>query len=226
MAVPGHKMAVDTVGVVLAGGRSRRMGRDKALLSWHQDDGQMMTWLDHAVQRLQAVCDRVVVSGRTEQNLASGVMTVPDQPSATAGAESGGPLIGISAVLAAYPEQDCVFLPVDMVRVSTRALIDLGQTVSEDCPHACYAGSLFPLRLRSTVNCREQVQALLTLEAPSARSVKALIHRLGDTVLTLDAEPPEHFINANSPQDLTRYRLPAQQGEPMATATGIPNQRP
>ena len=47
------------VGFVVAGGQSRRMGRDKALLPWNGG-----TLLDHAVTRLRAVCRDVrVLSG-------------------------------------------------------------------------------------------------------------------------------------------------------------------
>lgn len=225
MATPGCNTTIETVGVVLAGGRSRRMGRDKAQLSWQKEDEQVITWLDHAVFRLQGVCDRVVVSGRPEQDLPPGVISVPDQSSGH-DATGGGPLAGISTVLAANPGQVCVFLPIDMVRVTPHALVKLGQSASTDCPHICYANSFFPMRLQSTADCREQLQALLALEDPQARSVKALIHRLGSTVVTLAAEPAEQFINANSPQDLTRYRLPTRLDDSMAIATGIQNQRP
>ena len=48
-----------TVGYVVAGGRSVRMGRDKALLPWENG-----TLLDHAIARLRAVCDEVrILSG-------------------------------------------------------------------------------------------------------------------------------------------------------------------
>lgn len=49
----------DIIGVVLCGGQSRRMGRDKA--SMRTPDGR--TWLDTAVCRLRTVVAEVVVSG-------------------------------------------------------------------------------------------------------------------------------------------------------------------
>jgi len=46
-------------GFILAGGNSRRMGRDKATLEWH---GQ--TLLQHMTDKLDQVCDHVYVVGR------------------------------------------------------------------------------------------------------------------------------------------------------------------
>jgi len=54
-------MTLRAAGAVLAGGRSRRMGRDKADILWN---GRSL--LDHAVELLRgAGCDRVWVSGRS-----------------------------------------------------------------------------------------------------------------------------------------------------------------
>ncbi|MFK8111145.1 MAG: molybdenum cofactor guanylyltransferase [Rubripirellula sp.] len=52
-------MTQRVLGVVLAGGRSMRMGRDKAALP-HPDGG---TFLEHSIRRLSSICDFVVVSG-------------------------------------------------------------------------------------------------------------------------------------------------------------------
>src|SRR5438034_11030300 len=51
--------AIEVSGFVLAGGKSTRMGQDKALLDWH---GQ--TLLNHMVNLLRAVADQVHVVGR------------------------------------------------------------------------------------------------------------------------------------------------------------------
>lgn len=76
------------VGVVLAGGLSRRMGRDKALLPLRGRDG--LTLLGQAVGRLSALCPEVWVScGRG--GAYAGYVCVPDAPFATA-AVRGGPL--------------------------------------------------------------------------------------------------------------------------------------
>lgn len=73
------------LGVVLAGGRSSRFGSDKALAVL---GGKRL--LDHAVERLGAWCDDVVVAGR-ESAVAKGI---PDWPQ-----PDMGPLGGIAAGL-------------------------------------------------------------------------------------------------------------------------------
>src|SRR5215470_3369376 len=52
-------MPMNLTGFVLAGGKSTRMGRDKALLDWH---GQ--TLLNHMVELLRTAADPVLVVGR------------------------------------------------------------------------------------------------------------------------------------------------------------------
>lgn len=76
-------------GLVLAGGHSRRMGRDKAALEQH---GQ--TRLEQAVQLLQPFCAQVSVSVRTDQQqepLRARFMQIVDLPGST------GPAAGIHA---------------------------------------------------------------------------------------------------------------------------------
>ncbi len=93
-------------GLVLAGGASRRMGRDKAALEYH--GRPQLHW---AFERLQAVCARAYVSVRADQR---------DEPS-RAGLpqlldlhEGIGPLAGIVAAQATHPDAAWLVLACDL----------------------------------------------------------------------------------------------------------------
>ena len=81
--------------VVLAGGASRRMGRDKRLLPWGVDaDGRPLTLLQSVIDSLAAVADDVIVVAN-DQPVVAGARVVPD---AIPGAGSlGGILSGVEA---------------------------------------------------------------------------------------------------------------------------------
>lgn len=96
-------------GVVLAGGASRRMGRDKALIRL---EGQRL--VDRAVERLATVTDRVVVaSGRRSLGCADEVADAADV---------AGPLGGLLAGLRATSAPVVVAVPVDAPHTSPRLL--------------------------------------------------------------------------------------------------------
>jgi molybdenum cofactor guanylyltransferase len=97
-------------GYVLAGGRSSRMGRDKALISLA---GRPL--IDHAVTKLRRVCADVHILAN-DPALASFAPIVPDlHPNC-------GPIGGIEAALAHTPHDWNLFLPVDMPLLPTALL--------------------------------------------------------------------------------------------------------
>jgi molybdenum cofactor guanylyltransferase len=73
-----------TIGVVLAGGRSSRMGEDKARVTVGS-----ATMIEHVVHALRRVSDAVVVSGRTEAD--AGAAPLPDREAPTADRWPGWP---------------------------------------------------------------------------------------------------------------------------------------
>ena len=107
------------LGVVLVGGRSSRMGRDKAQLK--TSSGRL--FLDLAYDRLQELCDTVGVSG--SQTSRSEYMSIADPP------ESHGPISGIyaSLVFATLHGFDaCVLNPVDtpdLTACEMRKMVDV-----------------------------------------------------------------------------------------------------
>lgn len=98
--------------VVLAGGESRRMGHDKAVLAWQ---GQRL--IDHVADRMAGVARRVLVApgrrtlGRDDE--------VPDA------ADCAGPLAGILAALRASDADLVGIVPVDAPHTDPQLLARL-----------------------------------------------------------------------------------------------------
>ena len=99
---------------VLAGGQSRRMGRDKALLPVHEDGPPLLKIvLDHL--KLVATDLFVVATARPEYE-SFGVPLVPDD------VEGGGALSGIHAALRSARQQHCLIVACDMPFLSPALL--------------------------------------------------------------------------------------------------------
>lgn len=171
------------LGVVLAGGQSRRFGSDKALAEL---DGR--TLLVHAVERLSGWCDHVVVAGRAE----APAPTLPDWPR-----PGLGPLGGLAAALRLARDQgydavfscgvDCAGLPENLP-----ALLIPGPTFVMDQPVI----GLWP------VSVGEAVELILQQTDPRGHSLKALVAATKARAVAL----PTPTANINTPADLEAYR--------------------
>lgn len=109
-----HKQAPGVVGLVLAGGRSRRFGTDKAAIEYEQQP-----LLARIVGTLQAVLDEVYVSVRADQRddaLRGGYQLVVDE------GESQGPASGILAAHRERPEMAWLVVACDMPGLDDEAL--------------------------------------------------------------------------------------------------------
>ncbi|HJW81916.1 MAG TPA: molybdenum cofactor guanylyltransferase MobA, partial [Acidiferrobacterales bacterium] len=119
-----------TVGLILAGGRSRRMqGRDKALLAVQGE-----TLLAHVIRRLRPQVNALALNSNAAPAIFAtyGLPVIPDRLAGFL-----GPLAGIHAGLLQYPEDylvtvavDLPFLPPDLV---TRLRAGLG---TKSCAYA------------------------------------------------------------------------------------------
>ncbi len=110
--------------VVLAGGRSTRMGRDKALLPLA--DGRTLLARQLDVLRAAGAAE-VLVSARHEQRLPlKGARLIPDcEPDC-------GPLGGIAAALAAAAHDRLLVLAIDLPRMSAEFLAGLVAAATPD----------------------------------------------------------------------------------------------
>lgn len=108
-------------GFVLAGGASRRMGRDKALLALGHE-----TILQRQVRTLRAVCDGVVVIGSPERYSGLAGPVIPDD------LIGGGPLRGIYTGLRHTRTEFNLFLGCDLPFMQARFLRVLAARALED----------------------------------------------------------------------------------------------
>ena len=93
-------------GLILAGGRSSRMGRDKALLSYHGK-----TQIEWTAERARAICGRVFLSVRPDQVKDPGRAVLPQIVDRIA---DKGPIAGIMAAQAEAPEAAWLVLACDL----------------------------------------------------------------------------------------------------------------
>jgi molybdopterin-guanine dinucleotide biosynthesis protein A len=156
-------------GIVLAGGASRRMGRDKALLEL---GGRPL--LHRVVEPVSRLCEEVIIAGADNpvQHLPGlSPIWVSDPP----GAE--GPLAGLSAGLAAASHPSAIVVACDMPFLSEGLLAHLLDIV-EDCAAAVpFAGGDFhPLHAAYSRSCLPTVDSLLRLGVRSMRDLLPRLH--------------------------------------------------
>ena len=127
------KVNTTLIGLVLAGGQSRRMGQDKALMRY-----QGRTLIDNASLLLQsASCDKVLISRNAPGFLNDRI-------------EDAGPLSGVHAVLDALSQFDnqngnpceLLVLPVDMPQM-TPELLRILVSRGREAEKACYVEKRF-----------------------------------------------------------------------------------
>ncbi len=179
-----NSATIQTTGVVLAGGRSSRMGHDKALLAV-----QGQTLLERAYRLLARVgCDPVVVSGRYEGYTC---VTDPGQ----------GPLVGIAAVLGACRSAQLLILPVDMPYLGERQLQRLLDAAPEVSHGVSYAEAQFPLLLKPNPQLLAGLTALLAEGTdPCDHSIHGFYQRMGIHLLPIAAAERGCFDNTNTPE--------------------------
>lgn len=168
-------------GVVLAGGRSSRMGRDKAGLLWH---GKPL--LHHMADLLrEAGASHVAVSGDYPE-----MDGIPDT-------ERGlGPLGGIASVAAALPDGPLLIVPVDMPAIIAPLLATLAYS---DARCACYHDHMLPLRLQLDARLRDWLPEALR-QPPSRRSLRALHAAQDGIFLPLPEHAAMQLDNLNTPE--------------------------
>jgi molybdopterin-guanine dinucleotide biosynthesis protein A len=168
---PGGAEPGGLTGLVLAGGRSRRMGTDKAVLRL---DGERL--VDRAVRLLGGCCVAVLVASGDGRRLTVAAPQVADEPGVA------GPLGGLIAGLDASPTADVAVVAVDGPYPDP-AVLALCAALRGTAPVAAPVvdGVVQPLH---AVWTRGAVEDLRAAAADGERSPRRLVERLEGRLVT------------------------------------------
>ena len=170
------------LGAIIAGGKSRRMGQDKAFIEWRGK-----TLITHVIERLSVQTDQLIINANSDlEHL--GIVIVPDK------IETGTPVAGLHSVLTYAVDHgfdavltspcDTPLLPPDL-----RALLSgHGAAIAASGGQAHYLTGFWPAGCLKLLNGLIRVKDFAA--ASKARQVEWLVK---------DYDP---FININTPKDL------------------------
>ncbi|MCB1378781.1 MAG: molybdenum cofactor guanylyltransferase [Alphaproteobacteria bacterium] len=182
------------MGIVIAGGQSRRMGAEKTLLQIGDQ-----TILQRTLERLSAQVDQVALNanGNVDRLAAFGLPIIPDRRT-----DLGTPLAGLHAGLSWAVEHDfdhvvtvpsdCPFLPADLVGRFTRR--PTRPTIAASLGQCHFLTGLWPTR------CLDLLGE--AIDQRHLRSMKSWASAAQVEIETWQAEKFDPFFNVNTPDDL------------------------
>lgn len=190
-SIRGELAFSDRAGWVLAGGRSSRMGTNKALI---EIGGRPL--VARAAELVAAVANPVAIVGDPKMYAELGYWVVADN------FPGCGPLAGIEAALAATESEWNVIVACDMPALEAVVLEALFRSLEEpgaDCAMPVLPdGSVEPLCSVFHRRCLGEVRAALS-------AGKRRVNGAVSAVRYVRVAHPEPFANLNTPEDLREY---------------------
>lgn len=187
-------------GLVLAGGESRRMGHDKALLV---RDGQSQ--LEHIAELLAGSVDRIFVSVRREQRgevERSRFAQIIDRY------DGIGPIAGILSAMDEYPGADWLVVACDLPNIDAATLRYLLEKRSDEQPFTAFKSSYDNLPEPLCALYRSGSDAIIRQYVADGIVCPRKILIRSDTKL-LKQPHPAALDNINTPDDLEESVLEA-----------------
>ncbi|WP_241242268.1 molybdenum cofactor guanylyltransferase [Thalassotalea sp. G2M2-11] len=172
------------LGVVLAGGRSSRMGQDKALLPHNQ--ANMLAFSQNLLA--QTKVDQVVVSGKTH-----GIADTFDQL---------GPMGGIYTIIQQYQPKALLILPVDLPLMNVESLTQLKLAGELSQQPSYFNNHYLPLYLPVNAFVKQFFERTFTkiqsAEQTKGPSIRTLLQQLPSKALT--PKNNQCLFNTNTPE--------------------------
>jgi len=187
-------------GLVLAGGKSRRMGHDKALLD---HDGQSQ--LAHVVAVLEACVDKVFVSTRPDQ---AGDEERAQFDQIVDRYDDMGPAAGILSAMEEWPDVDWLVVACDLPNINEQTIRYLLENRSGEHPFVAFISSHDGLPEPLCAIYKSGSESIVRRFVDEGVNCPRKILIRSDTRL-LEQPHPEALDNVNTPDDLQNSVLQA-----------------
>ncbi|MCW3123983.1 MAG: molybdenum cofactor biosynthesis protein MoaC [Flavipsychrobacter sp.] len=180
-------------GLVLAGGKSVRMGQDKSIMHWHGKEQRY-----YMADMLQSICTDVFISCRAEQ-----VHEIdPAYKTLTDSYEGSGPLIAILSAFKEKPGAAWMVVACDLPLMDKDTLLYLLQNRNTDCIATTFE-SPFDKHPEPLITIWEpgSYEVLLAHMADGFKCPRKALIRNTERVRILIPPDPKALMNANTPED-------------------------
>lgn len=193
---------IKATGVILAGGKSARMGVDKAFLKVGRDE-----MIRRIAEELKKVFAEVLISGGSEEaHRQLGLKVVADL------IKGGGPLSGIHATLQCMSYRnglvvacDMPFINADMARFMINQIGDYDVAVPR---HGIHLQPLFAVYSKSCIPAIEESLLASRYKVADFYSM-VRVNYVNEQYLRQFADIDFTFFNVNTPSDLNKARVMA-----------------
>lgn len=184
-------------GLVLAGGRSRRFGRDKA---GFQPAGDEWPWARRQVELARRCCEQVILSVRPDQSLAPNLAPGTGQVADCFG--ESGPLGALLSAWETYPEVAWMLIACDLPALDHQTLSELIAGRNTLCPATAFVhpadGVPEPL---CTIYEPVARRALRAGFAGGRLSLRRYLERVLPVSARLVPSHPDALFNCNTPEE-------------------------
>ena len=179
-------------GIILAGGQSKRMGKDKGFILWNGK-----AFAQHVIDVLRPLTDEIIIVSDNPAYDFFQTKRVQDI------IKNSGPLAGLHAGLTHASSQNCLVLSCDIPLISAKVLEVLltYENSEHDAVQVQSRGKTMPLIALYRKHCSEKCQELLQKKQ---KRLQALASELNMKTVPLEKGLEQYTANINSPQELEK----------------------
>ena len=193
-----NNTAPQLYGLVLAGGKSMRMGHDKSIIKWHGTEQRY-----YMADMLAGICKDVFISCRAEQQneISAQYKTLPDTYT------NSGPLSGILSAFKAYPNVAWLVTACDLPLLDLSTLKYLVDHRDANALATTFE-SPFDQHPEPLITIWEpgSYEILLSFLADGITCPRKVLIRNHEIINILKAPNPDSLMNANTPEDAEKVK--------------------